>query len=280
MQRGQSRSEPITTSITFITHKGRDLFGAEAHIYPVSPLLHFIDNGNLQEFLSTIDNSLWAETLDNLPPETLMIIEYGNTFRVVIDISENLNKEGTKRAFDIARKWRQALRDFQGYRIDNEKDAFLASLERKRKQASYAKTAAAFNQHISNEMQKAYYWWNETQNARRLSQEWTIANHNFNSALRKVRKHLSFLFSDEKVEEIILEGWEQLTEGIPPFPVGYPLATDHLKETVLKEWRRRVGQKVHEPTKEQGRGENSDLRPLRKGLLRYYAKTRQSKVQS
>jgi hypothetical protein len=256
MAKGQQKTEPTTARISFFTQKGWGLYGAEAKVFPISPHLHFLDDGNLERFISRISNQLWAETLDNLPPETLLLIEYGNTFRLAIDISERLNKTITEKAFAVADKWRDELRNYQGYRIDNARDAFLVDLERRIRRSSYAKVAEEINNYVSNELKDAYYWWNEHQNSRYLSQEWTIADINFRGCLNKARRILSFLFSAENTDQALQEGLHQLKQGEPPYEKDYPLSTAHLKETVMKEWRRRTKGKLHEPDQAEAGGGN------------------------
>jgi hypothetical protein len=159
--KSQQKTEPTTVGISFITHKGWDLYGVEAKVFPISPHLHFLDDGNLERFISRISNQLWAETLNNLPPETLLLIEYGNTFRLAIDVGESINKSITEKAFEVADKWRDELRKYQGYRIDNARDAFLIDLERRVRRSSYAKVAEEINNYVSDKLKDAYYWWNE-----------------------------------------------------------------------------------------------------------------------
>lgn len=130
MDKVRRGSKLRSATITFNMPKALNLSDASSQVYTIGPWLHFVASERVREVASRIENDVWVETLDGLPPETLLLIEHGSTLRVAIDIGENTKKELVKKAYDVAKKWQEVIRDFQGYRVDDERDAFFANLER------------------------------------------------------------------------------------------------------------------------------------------------------
>jgi hypothetical protein len=233
-------------TITFNMPKAQSLSSGLSQIYTIGPWLYFAASDKVRELAARIENDIWVETLDGLPPETLLLVEHGSTMRVAIDIGENTRKETVKRAFDLAKKWQEVIRDLQGYRVDNEKDAFFANLEQMRKRSSYAKVAERFNKFVSEQLGIAWGLFVERNNHQTLSEQWVISDTNAHKIINLTRKMLEYLMSEETVDNLLREAFERIGEGLAPFEAEYPLSKYDLKENYLKDWRRRTGGRLHE----------------------------------
>ena len=245
MSQGRRGVRIRNVTITFNMPKALSLSDGSSQIYTIGPWLVFAQSDNVREVASKIENDVWVETLDGLPPETLLLIEHGSTLRVAIDIGENTRKGVVEKAFDVAKKWQEVIRDFQGYRVDEERDAFFANLEKMRKASSYAKTAERFNAFVSEQLRIAWSLLLDKKNHPPFSEEWAIADTNAHKIIRLTRKMLSYMMSEEEIDELLKEAFERFGNGLPPFEAEYPLSKYDLKENYLKDWRRRTGGRLH-----------------------------------
>src|SRR6266498_1705481 len=105
MSQGRRGVRIRNVTITFNMPKALSLSDGSSQIYTIGPWLVFAQSDNVREVASKIENDVWVETLDGLPPETRLLIEHGSTLRVAIDIGENTRKGVVEKAFDVAKKW-------------------------------------------------------------------------------------------------------------------------------------------------------------------------------